>query len=110
MVDHPTEYVNLPSQTALDNFASELGGPMQNMARSGQGGGHNADHITQSALSILWKIAIRSIRPTDQSQRGAMTPSWRYDGLWYPDPRGKEEKTMRRISKSREAANLSQFL
>ena len=41
MIDHLAERINLPPQAALDKFASELGGPLQNMARPRQGGGRN---------------------------------------------------------------------
>ena len=72
MANHLAECIHFPSQTALDKFASKFGCPLQHVAWTRQGGGHNADQISQPTLAILLGIAIGRIRPARERQGSTM--------------------------------------
>ena len=64
MVNHLSGRIHLPPQATPDKFARESGGPLQNVARARQGGGRDANKLTQPTHATLREIAIGRIRPT----------------------------------------------
>ena len=53
VIHHLAKCMNFATRTALHHFPGEFGGPLQNATWALQSRGHQADHITQSALACV---------------------------------------------------------
>ena len=72
VVPHLTEGEYLSTQGAFNMLPSEFGGPLENVYRTREGGGHQANNVSQSTTSILCIGSKSRIRPAHQHHGALM--------------------------------------